>query len=682
MLSHFGKLVRTSTGRRTPKRLRLEFLESRQMMAIDSLQITSQLTDSHQLLVQFRNSDPAALVGQNFAGARVARQLTDDGWYRVDVGSNVPLTQALTAFQNRSDVIQATPDFSIKSQAMPNDTSFGSLWGLSNSGAQGGVANADINATRAWEFGTSSSIVTAVIDTGVDYRHQDLAANIWSNTDEVADNGIDDDRNGYVDDVRGWDFANNDKDPMDDNGHGTHVAGTIGAVGNNGIGVSGVAWSSKIMPLKFLDRNGSGALSDAIEAISYARVNGAKIINASWGGGGFSGALQSAITQFQSAGGIFVAAAGNESSNNVTTHAYPANYTNVISVGASTRNDTLASFSNYGTNVQIVAPGQSILSTLPNNSYGSLSGTSMAAPHVAGALALLWGQNPTLTAAQITSALLNNTDNVLRGAQSIYGRLDVGRAAEALRQISTPTTNPPTTNPPTNNPTVPQPVKRTYGIQGSYPLRDATRTNLAAHRFSFDVTDDVTIADMDVILNIQHSYASDLTVRLIAPDGTSRTLINRRGGATSNIQVTLSDEATANMSFINPLRGAVRAETSLSAFDGKNARGRWTIQITDNATGDVGSLLAAQLVITPRATPPTSASQSVSTSTGLSAERTNLVWNNSFAQRLSNSVFGSWLRASERSTESRDPVIDTHCDDDQDESLSVVGRFFRNRRLP
>ena len=573
---------RKAVRNRTKRVLFLESLELRQLMAVDSLQINNQVYDSHELLVQFRSPNPSALVGQNYAGTMVSRQLTDDGWFQVDVGASTNVTKALEAFQSRSDVVHASPDFAITSRATPNDPSFGSLWGLSNNGSQGGLATADINADQAWDYGTSTNVVIAVIDTGVDYRHQDLAANIWSNSDEIAGNGIDDDRNGFVDDTRGWDFANNDNDPMDDNGHGTHVSGTIGAVGNNGIGVTGVAWAASIMPLKFLDKNGSGALSDAIEAINYARVNGAKVINASWGGGGFSSALQSAITQYRNAGGIFVAAAGNENSNNAITPSYPANYTGVVSVGASTRTDALASFSNYGTNVQIVAPGQSILSTLPGNAYGTLSGTSMATPHVAGAIALLWGQNPTRTATQITDAIFANTDNVLRGAQSKYGRLNLGKAAASLKQ---------------SNPPQPQPTKVTYSLQGTYPLSDAT-TQAKVHRFAIDVPDNISIADLDVVLNIQHTYVSDLGIILISPDGTSRTLVNRRGGSSDNIQLTLSDEASVAVGSLSSLRGTVKPESSLSAFDGKSAKGRWILQVTDYARGDVGQILGAQLVVT------------------------------------------------------------------------------------
>ncbi|HUP77172.1 MAG TPA: S8 family serine peptidase, partial [Pirellula sp.] len=231
---------RKAVRHRTKRVLFLESLEVRQLMAADTLQINNQLYDSDELLVQFRSPNPSAMVGQNYAGTMVSRQLTDDGWFQVDVGANTNVTKALAAFQSRSDVVQASPDFTVSARATPNDPSFGSLWGLSNNGSQGGFVTADIDADQAWDYGTSTNVVIAVIDTGVDYRHQDLAANIWSNSGEIAGNGIDDDRNGYVDDTRGWDFANNDNDPMDDNGHGTHVSGTIGAVGNNGIGINGV----------------------------------------------------------------------------------------------------------------------------------------------------------------------------------------------------------------------------------------------------------------------------------------------------------------------------------------------------------------------------------------------------------------------------------------------------------
>jgi subtilisin family serine protease len=572
-------------------RLGCEQLERRELLASNLLQIMPEISDYDSLLVQFRDTNSAnASIGQSIAGTRIDSQLTTDGWYSVSVPVGTSMQQALAFWQSHPNVAIVTPDFELTTQSIPNDPSFGSLWGLSNNGSQGGLLNADINIEPAWALGTATSIVTAVIDTGVDYTHPDLASNIWTNTDEVAGNGIDDDGNGFVDDVRGWDFVNNDSDPMDDNGHGTHVAGTIGAVGNNGIGVTGVAWTASIMPLKFLDQSGSGSLSDAIKAIQYARVNGAKIINASWGGGGFSSALQSAITQFITSGGLFVAAAGNEATNNDVTPSYPANYQGVISVGASTRTDTRASFSNYGTSVDVFAPGQSILSTLPGNRYGSLSGTSMATPQVAGALALLWGQNPTLSATTISQALINSTDNVLRASNSTHGRINVGAAATSLR-ASNPTT-PPTTPPPTT------PVSRSFGIQGNFAIADATAAGASVQRFTINVNENIRIQDLDVQLQIQHTYASDLVIRLIAPNGTTQTLIQRRGGSTRNIQTTLSDEATGRLNNWSSIRGTLRAEGSLAVFDGMNARGQWTIEILDAARGDVGTLQIARLLIT------------------------------------------------------------------------------------
>ena len=256
-----------------------------------------------------------------------------------------------------------------------NDPQAGNLWGMTK-----------IDAQDAWGISTGSkSVVVAVIDTGVDYTHPDLAANIWTNPNAGKD--------GFVGDVHGYNFVANTGDCMDDNGHGTHVSGTIAAVGNNGLGVAGVTWSTSIMALKFLNSQGQGYLSDAVRAINYATMErttygvNVRVINASWGGGSFSAAMQSAIQAAGNAGILFVAAAGNSASNNDVTPQYPANYRlpNVISVAASDQNDNLAYFSCYGaTTVDIAAPGVSIYSTLPGNRYGALSGTSMATPQVSG----------------------------------------------------------------------------------------------------------------------------------------------------------------------------------------------------------------------------------------------------------------------------------------------------------
>ena len=239
-------------------------------------------------------------------------------------------------------------------------------------------------------------MVVGVIDTGIDYKHEDLAANIWINPGEIPDNGIDDDNNGYVDDIHGINSITGSGDPMDDHYHGTHCAGIIGAVGDNGKGITGVNWTVKIIGIKFVS-GGFGLDSDAVESINYAvglrnRGVNIRVLSNSWGGGGYSQSLLDAINQANTSGILFVAAAGNNSSDNDASLFYPASYDtlNVLAVASTDHNDNLSSFSNYGaTTVDIAAPGSSILSTYPNNNYYSTSGTSMATPHVAGAAALL-----------------------------------------------------------------------------------------------------------------------------------------------------------------------------------------------------------------------------------------------------------------------------------------------------
>ncbi|MCT7957885.1 S8 family serine peptidase [Laspinema sp. D3] len=321
-----------------------------------------------------------------------------------------------------------------------NDSSFNKLWGLHNTGQTGGKVDADIDAVEAWQQQTGKkSVVVAVIDSGGDYRHQDLAANNWRNTGEIAGNGIDDDGNGFVDDVYGYDFHNNDGDPMDDNGHGTHVAGTIGAKGNNNLGIVGVNHDVSLMHLKFLNNNGSGSTYNAVRAVEYAIKMGADVINASFGGGGYSSAFYDVIQKAQNAGITFVAAAGNNNNNNDDKPYYPTNYNvgNVISVAATDHQDNLAYFSNYGDKtVDLGAPGVGILSTLPGNKYASYNGTSMAAPHVAGAAALLLAEDSSLTPTQIKDILMKTVDPLtsLQGKTVTGGRLNLNNALKAVNQ--------------------------------------------------------------------------------------------------------------------------------------------------------------------------------------------------------------------------------------------------------
>ena len=339
---------------------------------------------------------------------------------------------SLDPFSKSVNFNQSLNDISL--QFTPNDPQFNLLWGLNNTGQTGGTPDADIDAPEAWDIQQGSqNVVVAVVDTGVDYNHQDLAANIWANTGEIANDGIDNDGNGYTDDVRGYDFINNDKDPWDDYSHGSHVAGTIGAVGNNNIGVVGVSPNVSIMPLKIFTAYGSTSISAIVQGIDYATQNGAKVINASYGGSGFSQAQKDAIDDANTMGVSFVAAAGNYSSNNDINPFYPSSYDlpNIIAVAATTDRDQLASFSNYGkTSVDLGAPGQGILSTIPGNLYGLNSGTSMAAPHVAGAAALLLAQDPSRTPAQLKNILMNTTDALpsLNGKTVSGGRLNLRKA--------------------------------------------------------------------------------------------------------------------------------------------------------------------------------------------------------------------------------------------------------------
>ncbi len=319
----------------------------------------------------------------------------------------------------------------------PNDPMFNDQWALNNKGQGGGKAKAHLDALKAWvKTQGSQDVVVAVLDTGVDYTQQDLVNNMWFRPENVP--AYTDNELGTIDDERGYNADENSGDPMDENGHGTHCSGIIGAEGNNGLGITGINWKVKIMPLKFLGRGGFGSTKNAIESINYAidrkkaGVN-IRVINASWGSTQNSKALEDAIRAAGEQGILFVAAAGNNGTNNDNRPHYPSNYNlpNVISVAAMDRNDQLASFSNHGVKtVHIAAPGKEILSTWLNDGFREASGTSMATPQVVGVAALILADNPKMKVETLRKKLLNSVDklDVLDGKVENSGRLNAAKA--------------------------------------------------------------------------------------------------------------------------------------------------------------------------------------------------------------------------------------------------------------
>jgi subtilisin family serine protease/subtilisin-like proprotein convertase family protein len=662
----------------------------------------------------------------------------------VRLDSAAEVGSALAACQADPDVMAAEIDQQVSISLLPNDPQMGSLWGLRNTGQSGGTVDADVDADQAWDFQTGSlRTAVGVIDTGIDYTHPDLYKNIWLNQGEIPTglglvdtdtdgiitfwdlndpanagkvsdlnsngridgfdvlhdtrwaNRADNDGNGKIDDLIGWDFVNNDNDPFDDNSHGTHVAGTIGAMGNNGVGVAGINWKVSLAGLKFLDASGSGFTSAAVSALNYAVSKGIKISNNSWGGGGFSSAMATAISNARAAGHVFVAAAGNASSNNDTTPNYPSNYNsdNVVAVASTDRFDQLSSFSNFGaTTVDLAAPGSSILSTTPNNTYSTFSGTSMATPHVTGAVALVWSASPGLSYSQVISRIKSNVDVLpsLSGKVATGGRLNV---AKALGTAPPDTSGPRVVAAAPNGVTSVSSVRVTFseainaatftaadianftgprgavavsGVQvvtgtnnTQFNVNFASQTTVGAYQFdlgpnisdsagnlmdqnangangeaadayhvafnvsttstqtftnttpapirdftlttsTITINQDLAVTDVNVRLNISHTFDSDLSIYLVGPDGTRVNLVTNRGGGGNHFtNTTLDDEATRLVrNGTAPFLGSYRPEQPLSALDGKNARGVWTLNVLDGFGADIGTLNSWSLVVT------------------------------------------------------------------------------------
>lgn len=384
-----------------------------------------------QILVKFRDGvdiQAKANAHARVSGKRVKEFKIVSGLELVKLFPGMPVEEAIRLYRENPDVLYAEPNYIAEAQNAPDDPSYSSLWGLPK-----------INAPGAWDLNVGSSgVVVATIDTGVDYNHPDLAANVWRNSLDCNNNGIDDDGNGYVDDCYGIDTINNDSDPMDDNNHGSHVAGIIGAVGNNGVGVVGVNWNVSIMACKFLGADGSGPISDAIQCLEYFKLmkdRGENIVatNNSWllvdyygtGPGPFLQSLFDAVEEHRRSGILFIASAGNFGLNSDITPTYPASYylPNIISVAATDSGDGLAYFSNRGRRtVHMGAPGVSILSTAPGNRYLWMSGTSMAAPYVSGVAGLLKAYNHQLDWKAIKNLILAGGDSVTVLSDSVTQR--------------------------------------------------------------------------------------------------------------------------------------------------------------------------------------------------------------------------------------------------------------------
>ncbi len=371
----------------------------------------------------------------------------------VKIESNLPEgSKSLMDIANHPDVEYIEPNYiytvnPVKSGAIQkavSDTKYAQQWGLKNTGKNSGSwwssgkAGEDINAEKAWKITKGSKdVIVAVIDTGIDYNHPDLKSNLLVNNEELnGEAGVDDDGNGYVDDVYGYDFANKDGDPLDGHSHGTHCAGVIGA-SHNTQGVAGVMADVKILGIKFLTDRGSGETADAIASIEYAMKRGAHIMSNSWGGGEKSQALEDAIRAASEQGILFVAAAGNSRSDNDARPTYPANYKveNVITVGAMDGKGNRSSFSNYGAEtVHVFAPGSNILSTVKNGGYQKMSGTSMATPFVSGVLGLLLSQNKGMSVESAKERIMATTvRNRGLDGKALAGRVDAYRMLKDMR---------------------------------------------------------------------------------------------------------------------------------------------------------------------------------------------------------------------------------------------------------
>ena len=558
------------------------------------------------ILVDYRDGigEGAIAAVRDSAGVTLARTYPSLGDMELVETSASHLDVALTLLSSDPDVVSARHDTAVHDE---------------RTAVQPLAAAVDPAAANQWEHGAFpgmnlgtnhgvASVIVAVIDDGIDLTHPDLIDAIWTNPGEVAGNGIDDDRNGYVDDVHGWDFANNDNNPTSVGGHGVHTAGTIGAVAGNGIGVAGVAAGVTIMPLRFIGDARSGLTSDALAALNYSVAQRVRISSNSWGGSTADASLRSGITAAGAAGQLFVAAAGNSTQNIDITPAYPAAFTmtNLISVASSNSTGGLSTFSNFGvTGVDLAAPGEPIYSTYLNGGYQWMAGTSMATPQVAGAAAVLLSAYPTLTVAQLRTALLTSVHKAaaFTGKVATGGALDVTAALATAATMVNPmpaiVTVPATTTPATTTP-----------ADTSTPPSTAPATTAPATTTPATTTPATTAPPTTTpVTRTQRVLSPNTTTRLW--NGTTVTL-RWQGTGSGTVTVRVVNTLTGVASTI----GTGKPVTGSLAWKVNVAPGRYLVQVSNGAVIDRSDAAAFIYSHIPGATAPGAPSVSVASATG------------------------------------------------------------------
>ncbi|MCG7546392.1 S8 family serine peptidase [Pseudoalteromonas sp. Of7M-16] len=630
------------------------------------IQSTTQTIDD-SVLVVFKDNASVAMRAQarQLVKARISDSNADekdDNYKNVlngrlakfDLDGMTP-KQAIKLLEKHPAVSYVEPNYIVTALAIPDDSRFDELWGLHNTGQTGGTNDADINAPEAWDISIGSrDVIVGVIDTGVDYNHPDLAANMWLNPGEIAGDGVDNDGNGYVDDVYGINAITDSGDPMDDQGHGTHVSGTIGATGNNALGVVGVNHEVSIVGCKFLNSSGSGSTGDAIKCIDYMvglknAGHNVSVLNNSWGGGGFNQALYDSISASEQAGILFVAAAGNSARDNDVSPGYPSSYDHdsVLAVASTTHTDSMSSFSQWGlTSVDLGAPGSNVLSTVPGGGYSSFSGTSMATPHVAGAAALALAVNPSLTTLELKNLLMESGKPIaaLDGKTVSGKRLDAHQALidadpePGFRVIATPISQQVTAGENADYQLTFNSIANWDGdiaLTASGDLNGVTlskttvkpgdtavlsvpttaETAWGDYSFTVDATSGQLSQQKQVSLTVLpqglRDFTYDNTTSVDIPDNNqagveskinivdpitifgSSVALNISHTYISDLLVTLTSPAGTVATLHNRTGGGaddIVGNFASDAFNGEVATGEWTLKVVDNATLDTGTL--------------------------------------------------------------------------------------------